>query len=79
MNQSPFMQQLDATLLRSHAGEIIALTFGGGSAALNVLSIVTPIVGLIGALLGALAGIYTFRLKRMEYKRAIARFKSESD
>jgi ABC-type branched-subunit amino acid transport system permease subunit len=76
MNLNETMTKLNVTLLRSVAGESVAIGLGGGSVALDALGWITPIVGLIGALLGVAAGWYTLRLKRAEFLRARAKWKN---
>lgn len=52
---------------KPHIGIIAAMT-GATSALLSWLHVITIVFGLLGAIFGAAAGLYTFLIKRREWK-----------
>jgi hypothetical protein len=54
---------------KPHIG-IIASMSGATAALLSWLHVVTIVFGLVGAFFGAAAGLYTFLIKRREWKNS---------
>lgn len=67
------MEKLDSLITRTKIGETIAIGVGGASGVLEVLDIISPVLAVIATLFGILAGWYSFRLKRLEYRERVRR------
>jgi len=65
------IKTLNAILLNSRLGETFTLAFGGGAVFLDALNYITPLAAFIAAIFAVIAGFYTARLKKLEYRHRI--------